>query len=105
MALFKKTSPEEKFAGSRLGQALAAYERGHAFFQLRAVTSEVNEPVPASTPAREFNRTDLLGQIEEIGWRLEHASWVWVEMGMKGDSGSSRIAGEVTGIYLFRRAD
>ena len=104
MALFKKT-PEEKFAASGLGEALAAHERGHAFFELRAFTSEVNEPVPASTPAREFNRTDLLGQIEEIGWRLEHASWVWLQMGMNGDLRSSRIAGEVTGIYLFRRAD
>jgi hypothetical protein len=62
-----------------------------------------------STQTRRFNSSDLLGQIEEMGWHLEHAGYVFVEMGEIArakamSSGSvTRTQGYVEGIYLFRR--
>jgi hypothetical protein len=59
-------------------RASQAFDRGDEFFQIEL-------------PHSKFTRTDLLGQIEEAGWRLEHADWV--------------VTGEIVGIYLFRRDD
>lgn len=114
MALFKKPSPEEKFAASPPGRALAAYERGDLFFQASISASQVEgwaEPDPKkkndTVVVRTFNSPDVLGQIEEIGWRLEHVSWVHEQIHMKtsevGNRSSARVVGSVTGIYLFRR--
>jgi hypothetical protein len=52
----------------------------------------------------------VLGHIEEIGWRLEHVGYVFVETGVNERSkvftagAVSRTSGYVEGIYLFRRA-
>jgi predicted RNA-binding Zn-ribbon protein involved in translation (DUF1610 family) len=59
-------------------RASQAFGRGDELFQIEL-------------PHSWLSRTDLLGQIEEAGWRLEHAGWV--------------VAGEIVGIYLFRRDD
>jgi hypothetical protein len=62
-----------------------------------------------STETRRFNSSDLLGQIEEIGWQLEHVGYVFVETAEVArskvmTSGSvSRTQGYVEGIYHFRR--
>jgi hypothetical protein len=53
---------------------------------------------------------DVLGQIEELGWHLEHASWVFMATGESSRDKflASRqqtvVSGEVVGIYLFRKA-
>lgn len=60
---------------------------------------------------QKLTRTDLLGQIEEAGWRLEHANWVYIQTGQNSRdkflaSGQHVVVtGEVLGIYLFRRDD
>ena len=59
-------------------RASQAFDRGDEFFQIEL-------------PHSSLSRTDLLGQIEDAGWRLEHADWV--------------VTGEIVGIYLFRRDD
>ena len=59
-------------------RASQAFDRGDEFFQIEL-------------PHSKLIRTDLLGQIEEAGWRLQHADWV--------------ATGEIVGIYLFRRDD
>jgi predicted RNA-binding Zn-ribbon protein involved in translation (DUF1610 family) len=59
-------------------RATQAFDRGDEFFQIEL-------------PHSSLSRTDLLGQIEDAGWRLEHADWV--------------VTGEIVGIYLFRRDD
>jgi predicted RNA-binding Zn-ribbon protein involved in translation (DUF1610 family) len=59
-------------------RASQAFDRGDEFFQIEL-------------PHSSLSRTDLLGRIEDAGWRLEHADWV--------------VAGEIVGIYLFRRDD
>ena len=114
MGLFRKTSPEEKFAASPPGRALAAYERGDLFFQTAISASEVEswaEPGPKkkddANVVKAFNNPDVLGQIEEIGWDLEHASWVFTQTrsstrGGPSESSSTTIDGEIKGVYLFR---
>ncbi len=53
-------------------------------------------------------RPDLLGQIEEKGWKLEHVGYVFIETGATTtnrmlSTGQGMVTrGNVTGIYLFR---
>jgi hypothetical protein len=62
-----------------------------------------------SNRRQSFSRTDVLGQIEEVGWHLEHASWLFVQTGMNSkdkvlSAGQwTNASGEVVGVYLFRR--
>lgn len=63
---------------------------------------------PASRTTRRDVAPDLLGQIEQVGWRLEQASWVYVQTGQNSRdkflaSGQQVVVtGEVIGIFLFR---
>ena len=105
---------QARYRASPLGQAEAAYQAGQAFFQLTVNISEVQGRASdwnysQSTQTRRFNSSDLLGQIEEMGWQLEHVGYVFVETGeiarAKAMSAGSvtRTQGYVEGIYLFRR--
>lgn len=109
MGIFKK-SPEEKLAASPQGLALEAYERGDSFFQVgisrRTVErwdakAEKNQDSISAVGA--FASKDVLGQIEEVGWNLEHASWVFAQTNSYTTDGSTSISGETIGVYLFRR--
>ncbi|HEY3718347.1 MAG TPA: hypothetical protein VGL39_27810 [Jatrophihabitantaceae bacterium] len=122
MALFK--SDEERaaraeqkaadaYASSPLGRAEAAHESGDGFFQLELDISHLTgaSSVGSSTGRLKHTggRPDLLGQIEDVGWRLEHAGYVFVETGATTTnralgSGQGMVTkGVVRGIYLFRR--
>lgn len=129
MAIFDKRTEAEKQADRRvreaeqaraaylaspLGRAETAYQSNQAFFQLTANISQIQGRASdwngsQSTQTRRFNSSDLLGQIEELGWHLEHVGYVFVETGENSrekllTSGSvSRTTGYVEGIYLFRR--
>jgi hypothetical protein len=103
-----------KYLASPVGKAEAAYQGGQAFFQLTTNISKIDGQssdwnYSQSTRTRRFNATDTLGQIEEMGWHLEHVGYVFVETGEVArtkalSSGSvSRTQGYVEGIYLFRR--
>jgi hypothetical protein len=103
-----------RYLASPIGRAETAYQAGQAFFQLTANISEIQGRASdwnysQSTQTRRFSSSDLLGQIEEIGWHLEHVGYVFVETGEVArskvmTSGSvSRTQGYVEGIYLFRR--
>jgi ribosomal protein S27E len=129
MALFTQKSEAERAADaarkaeaafwvSPQGKAATAFERGDEFFQIEiphsSVTGFTNAAFNSSTKGkirRGLTRTDLLGQIEETGWRLQHADWVYVQTGQNSRdkflaSGQHVIVtGEVIGIYLFRRDD
>ena len=105
---------QARYRASPLGQAETAYQAAQAFFQLTVNISEVQGKASdwnysQSTQTRRFNSSDLLGQIEEMGWRLEHVGYVFVETGEIArakvmSSGSvTRTQGYVEGIYLFRR--
>ena len=107
---------EKAFWASPQGQATKAYEQGDEFFQVEiphsSVTGFTNAAFNAATEGtvrRHLTRTDLLGQIEEAGWHLEHPDWVYLQTGQNSRdkflaSGQQVVVtGEVVGIYLFRR--
>jgi hypothetical protein len=94
-----------------LGAATAAMEAGQAFF-------EIQLQVGAHTGSAGFGTTDsrrsvassaeTLGEIEKLGWRLEHAGYYFM---VTGETSTARVfvSGEATaisgvtvGVYLFR---
>lgn len=127
MALFNHKTEEElaaeaaraaetAFWASPQGKATKAFDRGDEFFQIEiphtSVTGFSSAAFNKSTAGKarpKLSRTDLLGQIEEAGWLLEHADWVYVQTGQNSRdkflaSGQHVVVtGEVMGIYLFRR--
>ncbi|MCV7204658.1 hypothetical protein H7J71_21845 [Mycolicibacterium peregrinum] len=109
---------EDEYWASPQGRAVLAFKRGDEFLQMdiphSSVTGFANAAFNTTTKGtihRQLTRTDLLGQIEEAGWRLEHADWVYVQTGQNSRdkflaSGQHVVVtGEVIGIYLFRRDD
>lgn len=103
---------EEVFWKSPPGLALKAFERGDEFLQLELPHAGVRYnplgPATGVAPAVHagLTRPDILGQVEEAGWRLEHASWV--PMPRRGvdpmpSCSSGEACPDVAGIYLFRR--
>jgi multidrug efflux pump subunit AcrA (membrane-fusion protein) len=105
---------QAKYLASPVGKAEAAYNAGQMFFQLTTNISQIDGRssdwnYSQSTLTKRFNATDTLGQIEEMGWHLEHVGYVFVETGEIArakalSSGSvTRTQGYVEGIYLFRR--
>lgn len=129
MALFKQKTEEElaaaaaraaeqAFWASPQGRATKAFDRGDEFLQIEiphsSVTGFTNAAFNSTTAGKirqKLTRTDLLGQIEEAGWHLEHADWVYIQTGQNSRdkflaSGQHVVVtGEVIGIYLFRRDD
>jgi hypothetical protein len=83
----------KQYQASPAGQAAVAFKRGDAFFQIEISPASMSEWADfyKTWVQRPHVPTDVLGQIEAWGWRLEHASWV------------SDTSDMVTGIYLFRR--
>jgi hypothetical protein len=105
---------QAKYLASPVGKAETAYQAGQMFFQFMVNISQIEGQssdwnYSQSTQTKRFNATDTLGQIEEMGWKLEHVGYVFVETGEVArakalSSGSvTRTQGYVEGIYLFRR--
>jgi len=106
---------QAEFAASPVGRATAAFQAGARFFQIELEVSALSGG-PSwfgssdNTVSHTDGATDVLGQIEEVGWRLEHAGWVFIETGATSTdrmfaTGQGTVTqGNVTGIYLFRRA-
>jgi hypothetical protein len=70
--------------------------------------SSDNEVVVPANP-RTDGKPDVLTQIEDVGWHLEHAGYVFLQTG--GTSSGRILGGEgsvteggVVGVYLFRAA-
>lgn len=106
-----------QYADSPLGLAEAARDRGDGFFQIEIEISKIGGIGTYSAFGSSGNqvkstggRPDLLGQIEDLGWRLEHVGYVFVETGSTssnrmGSTGQGVVTrGTVLGIYLFRDA-
>ena len=100
-----------QWLASPLGAATAAMEEGQAFF-------EIQLEVGGHTGSAGFGTTDsqrtvassaaVLGEIEKLGWRLEHAGYHFM---VTGETSTARVfvSGEATvisgitvGVYLFR---
>jgi hypothetical protein len=85
---------------SPVSEAARARMRGDRFFQVELDHETIATYASSSNGGQRARRssgpTDLLGQIEDIGWCLEHVTW-WPTPG---------AAGQVLmrGVYLFRAA-
>jgi hypothetical protein len=84
-------------AASPVDLAALARLRGDRFFQVEldhVAVASYTDGAPAGRRGRRCSgATDLLGQIEELGWTLEHVAWWRDEHGYG-----------VRGVYLFRSA-
>jgi hypothetical protein len=49
------------------------------------------------------NTAYLIQWVESIGWRLEHAGWIWAEKGWVGYGGFGVLNSGVIGNFLFGR--
>jgi hypothetical protein len=111
----KEKEAQDKYLASPVGQAEAAYETGQTFFQATINISRVSGKASDlwgldSTLTKHFDAVDTLGQIEELGWHLEHVGYVFVQTGevsrdkLMSDGQVTKMNGYVEGIYLFRRS-
>jgi len=92
------------FWASPVGTAARAKLRGDRFFQIElddeTLSAYAESAVPP--PGRRARRTyDLLGQIEELGWHLEHATWWRVDPDGPDVMTSHVGVDHVRGVYLF----
>lgn len=105
----------QEWAASPLGQATLAKEAGQTFFEIQVEVGRAEGQAMWGT--RDYasseqitSSAELLGEIERLGWRLEHAGYVFR---MTGQSSTERmfvsgeesaVSGVTLGIYLFRNA-
>jgi hypothetical protein len=115
-----KEQAEREYAASPVGRAEAALARGDRFFQIQLPVSTLSgdrswfgssdNSVQSAVADRTDGKPDVLTQIEDVGWNLEHAGYVFVETGATSStrmfsSGEGTVTeGSVQGIYLFRAA-
>jgi hypothetical protein len=104
------------FWASPVGMAARARLRGDRFFQVELDDATLTAYAEAAAgqahdhDGRRARRTcDLLGQIEELGWHLEHVSW-WRAGDdrplPRGAAGVVPAAAEpIRGVYLFHAVD
>jgi hypothetical protein len=101
----------EAFLATPVGAATFAKEEGQTFF-------EVQLEVGGHTGSAGFGGIDgrrttsssavVLGEIEQLGWRLEHAGYFFMVTGetstarvfMSGEA--TAVSGVTVGVYLFR---
>jgi len=107
--------PTADQANRLLALAQAAHARGDALLQLQLdvglLTGEASSWGSAgNTLTNDESAGYFLGEVERIGWRLEHTGFTFVE---SGATTSQRIFGTgegvvnhgaVVGYYVFRRA-
>ena len=107
----KKQRQRDAFLATPAGAATAAREAGQPFFEIQL---EVGRHAgSAGFGSAEGRRTTAssaatLGEIEELGWHLEHAGYYFM---ITGETSTNRafVSGEATavsgitvGVYLFR---
>jgi len=111
----KNAKAAAAYAASPVGRAEASHQNGDAFFQVEIEVSALtgfSSVFGSSDNALRHTgvATDVLGRIEAKGWRLEHVGYVFIETGSTStnrvlSTGQGVVTrGNVTGIYLFRRA-
>jgi len=99
------------FLATPVGAATAAKEAGQTFLEVQLeVGGHVGSAGFGSIDSRRTTTSsaETLGQIEQLGWRLEHASYFFM---ITGETSTARVfmSGEATavngvtvGVYLFR---
>lgn len=99
------------FLATPVGAATAAMEEGQAFFEVQLEVGGLSGS--ASFGSASGRRTTsssavILGEIEQLGWRLEHAGYYFMITGetstkkvlVSGDE--TAVSGVTVGVYLFR---
>jgi hypothetical protein len=101
----------DAFLATPAGAATAAREAGQEFFEIQLeVGVHTGTAGFGSADSRRTTSSSaaVLGQIEKLGWRLEHAGYFYM---ITGETSTDRvfISGEATavsgvtvGVYLFR---
>ena len=103
----------EEFLATPVGAATAAMEEGEAFFEVQLeVGSHIGSAGFGSIDGRHSvsGSASTLGEIERLGWRLEHAGYFFMITGatstarvfVSGDN--TAVSGVTVGVYLFRNA-
>jgi hypothetical protein len=116
----ERAAAEEAFLRSPVGRATGARAEGAGFFHVELEMSEVGRSNLdllvgySGVPGVERKRAghgDVLAQVEDVGWRLEHVGYVYVETGQvsrdKLLSSGQQVAtlGKTVGHFLFRRTE
>ena len=116
----ERAAAEEAFLRSPVGRATGARAEGAGFFHVELEMSEVGRSNLdllvgySGVPGVERKRPghgDVLAQVEDVGWRLEHVGYVYVETGQvsrdKLLSSGQQVAtlGKTVGHFLFRRTE
>ncbi|HKN64457.1 MAG TPA: hypothetical protein VJV76_09030 [Gaiellaceae bacterium] len=102
----------EEFARSPVGLATTARQQGRKLFQILLPLAELNGESSyfgsADNQLSSLVQQSVLDEIEEVGWRLEHADAVFTETGATSSSrvlasGEGTVTrGTVYGLYIFR---
>jgi hypothetical protein len=102
------------FLATPVGAATSAKEAGQTFLEVQLeVGGHVGSAGFGSIDSRRTTTSSaaVLGEIEQLGWRLEHASYFFM---ITGETSTARVfmSGEATavngvtvGVYLFRNTD
>jgi hypothetical protein len=102
------------FLATPVGAATAAKKEGLPFLEVQLeVGGHVGSAGFGSTQGRRTlaSSATTLGEIEQLGWRLEHVSYIFM---ITGETSTARVfvSGEATavsgvtvGVYLFRNTD
>ena len=116
----EKAVAEEAFLRSPVGRATAARAEGAGFLHVELEMSEIGRSNLdlvvgyGGAPGVDRKRAghgDVLAQVEDVGWRLEHVGYVYVETGQvsrdKLMSSGQQVAtlGRTVGHFLFRRTE
>jgi hypothetical protein len=109
---------EAEFWASPVGQARAARYHGQRLFELMLPVSETQRTMlgtlsgdPGLTRTATGSQRELLEAIEDEGWRLEHAGYVFQQTGsisrdkLMSTGQTAAVTGMIVGIYLFRATE
>lgn len=104
---------QDAFLATPVGAATVAKEAGHTFFEVQLeVGRHAGSAGWGSADGRRTASSSavVLGEIEQLGWRLEHAGYYFM---ITGETSTDRVfvTGEATavsgitvGVYLFRNS-
>jgi hypothetical protein len=101
----------EEFLAAPVGAATAAMEEGETFFEVQLeVGSNIGSAGFGSIDGQHSvsSSARTLGEIERLGWRLEHVGYFFMITGetstarvfVSGDN--TAVSGVTVGVYLFR---
>jgi hypothetical protein len=115
LAAERAAAEHARYLASPVGRATMAKQDGARFFEVKLVVSTTEGSTSwisgESSATSSITHTDTLGEIEDVGWRLEHVGYVFIVTSEstreRGFSTGENVAvnGQTMGIYLFRNAD